>query len=146
MNERIKILIKFCSHSRLPSFTLEQKPLLKKLKMRSSGDSKSKRKSKNRVKKAPSPNPTASPDASSSSTTAAASTASSTSTTSPQPSAKSEPVSLESQPSLAVKEEDGVSISSFGSVSSPLTEKTFVGGDMLARSPVGSVQDLSVVR
>ena len=145
MNERIKILIKFCSHSRLPSFTLEQKPLLKKLKMRSSGDSKSKRKSKNRVKKAPSPNPTASPDPSSS-TTAAASTASSTSTTSPQPSAKSEPVSLESQPSLAVKEEDGVSISSFGSVSSPLTEKTFVGGDMLARSPVGSVQDLSVVR
>ena len=145
MNERIKILIKFCSHSRLPSFTLEQKPLLKKLKMRSSGDSKSKRKSKNRVKKAPSPNPTASPDPSSS-TTAAASTASSTSTTSPQPSAKSEPVSLESQPSLTVKEEDGVSISSFGSVSSPLTEKTFVGGDMLARSPVGSVQDLSVVR
>ena len=145
MNERIKILIKFCSHSRLPSFTLEQKPLLKKLKMRSSGDSKSKRKSKNRVKKAPSPNPTASPDPSSS-TTAAPSTASSTSTTSPQPLAKSEPVSLEPQPSLAVKEEDGVSISSFGSVSSPLIEKTFVGGDMLARSPVGSVQDLSVVR
>ena len=53
LNDMVQLLF-----TRLPSFTLEQKPLLKKLKMRPSGH-KSKR--KRALKKSQSPNPSAAP-------------------------------------------------------------------------------------
>ena len=102
LNDMVQLLF-----TRLPSFTIEQKPLLKKLKMRTSGDSKTKKKLKGRgVKKPPSPRPATAPS-----------------------------------DGLSEKPED----ESVPVLSPVGTEKSFISGDVLARSPVGSVQDLSVV-
>ena len=100
LNDMVQLLF-----TRLPSFTLEQKPLLKKLKMRSSGQNKSKK--KKALKNSPSPN------------TAAVEVSSCVKE-------KPEDVPVTTQAPTAT------------------TEKSFISGDVLARSPVGSVQDLSV--
>merc|ERR1719339_879657 len=56
LNDMVQLLF-----TRLPSFTQEQKPLLKKLKMRSTMDAKGKRKSRTKRSATPSPKPTSSP-------------------------------------------------------------------------------------
>ena len=115
LNDMVQLLF-----TRLPTFTQEQKPLLKKLKMRSSGEGKSKRKQRSRVKKSPSPKPTETPQS--------------------EASDKNGPDSLTLDTVSTAAAGAGVT-----AVMSPTGDKSFVGGDMLARSPVGSVQDLSVV-
>ena len=105
LNDMVQLLF-----TRLPSFTIEEKPLLKKLKMRTSGDGKSKKK-RSRVKKSPSPRPVSAQ-------------------------VSSDTLSVDS--SAVVTSEEIVA-------SPVVTEKSFISGDVLARSPVGSVQDLSLV-
>jgi len=100
--------------TRLPTFTPTQKPLLKKLKMRSAMDTKGKRKSRTKRSATPSPKPTSSP------------------------SSPREPRAL-SSPSHQLSEEP----SSPTTLASPTQSVEM--GEVLARSPVGSVQDLSIV-
>ena len=97
--------------TRLPSFSHTQKPLLKKLKMRTSLDTKGKRKPRTKRSATPSPKPTA-----------ASPRTPATSPTSPAPAAFSSEVA-----GGAVVTSPGVQM-----------------GEVLARSPVGSVQDLSL--
>ena len=105
LNDMVQLLF-----TRLPSFTLEQKPLLKKLKMRSGGLNKGKR--KRGLKKSQSPNPAAAPSEG--------------------------PVEVSN---VVTEKPEEVPVT----VPSTITEKSFISGDVLARSPVGSVQDLSLV-
>ena len=99
--------------TRLPTFTPTQKPLLKKLKMRSAMDTKGKRKSRTKRSATPSPRPTSSP------------------------SSPREPRAL-SSPAHQLSEEP----SSPTALASPTQSVEM--GEVLARSPVGSVQDLSI--
>ena len=99
--------------TKLPTFSAEQKPLLKKLKVRSSMDKKNKRKPKPRAR----------------------------TPTSLNRSADQERSSSEKPPTEGGYMSDpGTSLST---ATSPVTEKSFVGGDFLARSPTGSVADLT---
>lgn len=92
--------------TRLPTFTPDQKPLLKKLKMRSSLETKGKRRSRRARSATPSPRP--------------------------QPSSPSSPrTPVSGEPSSPT------------SLASPLPGVEM--GEVLARSPVGSVTDLSMV-
>ena len=100
--------------TRLPTFTSTQKPLLKKLKMRSAMDTKGKRKSRTKRSTTPSPRPASSP------------------------SSPREPRAL-SPLSQQLSEEP----SSPTALASPTQSVEM--GEVLARSPVGSVQDLSIV-
>jgi len=97
--------------TRLPSFSETQRPLLKKLKMRS-GNDKAKRKSKTRAKKSVSPSARVKKSASVSSLSSVTAVTSSEEAQSP---------------------------------TTPTSTPFSVGGEVLARSPIGSVADLSVV-
>ncbi len=99
--------------TKLPTFSAEQKPLLKKLKVRSSMDKKNKRKPKPRARTPTSLNRSADQERSS-----------------------SEKPPIEG----GYMSDPGTSLST---ATSPVTEKSFVGGDFLARSPTGSVTDLT---
>ena len=106
LNDMVQLLF-----VRLPTFSAEQKPLLKKLKVRSSMDKKNKRKPKPRAR----------------------------TPTSLNKSADQEGSSTDKPPTDGHMSDPGTSFP----VTSPVTEKSFVGGDFLARSPLGSVADLS---
>jgi len=155
LNDMVQLLF-----TRLPSFTHEQKPLLKKLKMRSTMDAKGKRKSRSKTKKSASPSPSPKPKLA---------------TVQSEPALKSldeagNDIDLTAQnnpseeaaltretkdmPISSTPERDSVSMADSGvstvaedrvSVSSPTANMKFsVGGELLARSPMGSVQDLSI--
>ena len=99
--------------TRLPTFTATQKPLLKKLKMRSAMDTKGKRRSRSKRSATPSPRPASSP------------------------SSPREPRAL-SSPSQQLSEETSIA------PSLPSPTQCVEMGEVLARSPIGSVQDLSI--
>merc|ERR1719320_2134324 len=153
LNDMVQLLF-----TRLPTFTQEQKPLLKKLKMRSTLDAKGKRKNRSRTKKSVSPSPGPKPKAA---PTQDSTTAPVDSTA---PEQKSDEITTPEKASDVSQVDSGEkdvsdqcdsgekegSIQSGdvsrGSVSSPTANLQFsVGGEMLARSPLGSVQDLSIV-
>jgi len=98
--------------TRLPSFTETQRPLLRKLKMRSTAADKAKRKAKTRTKMSVSPS-----------------------------ARKQEQETTANSATLAASNSDATK-----SPKSPTTPvPVSVGGEMLARSPIGSVADLSIV-
>ena len=99
--------------TRLPTFTATQKPLLKKLKMRSAMDTKGKRRSRSKRSATPSPRPASSP------------------------SSPREPRAL-SSPSQQLSEETSIA------PALPSPTQCVEMGEVLARSPIGSVQDLSI--
>jgi len=154
LNDMVQLLF-----TRLPTFTQEQKPLLKKLKMRSTMDAKGKRKNRSRSKKSVSPSPGPKPKvglAQAESTTGTidntvveqksdeVATPEKVGDNNGQVESGEKDVSDQgdSGEKEGVIEGDGVR----GSVSSPTANLQFsVGGEMLARSPLGSVQDLSIV-
>jgi len=159
LNDMVQLLF-----TRLPSFTQEQKPLLKKLKMRSTMDAKGKRKSRSRSKKSVSPSPSPKPKL--------VATQSEPALTAIKPLGdfKDDSITTQNQANdvtavtadsvvVITVEKDTISLADSGvstlentsnsdgiSIGSPTpTTKFSVGGEMLARSPMGSVQDLSIV-
>jgi len=149
LNDMVQLLF-----TRLPSFTQEQKPLLKKLKMRSTMDAKGKRKSRSRSKKSASPSRSPKPKSVSAAQSEPPLKPLEEITKDVESAAQTQPDVYAGEVSVKTPEKDGVSLADSGvsttadtgSVSSPTaTLKFSVGGEMLARSPMGSVQDLSIV-
>jgi len=137
LNDMVQLLF-----TRLPSFTQEQKPLLKKLKMGRSMDNKSKRKSRSKTKKSASPSPSPKPSTPITKPVEETITdkdASSVSNSNVNEFQKDEEKAGED---MKTPEEKKASIEEVET--SNVDVKFSVGGEMLARSPMGSVQDLSI--
>eukprot|EP00090_Calanus_glacialis_P001547 TRINITY_DN11122_c0_g1_i1.p1 TRINITY_DN11122_c0_g1~~TRINITY_DN11122_c0_g1_i1.p1 ORF type:complete len:1921 (+),score=712.97 TRINITY_DN11122_c0_g1_i1:73-5835(+) len=147
LNDMVQLLF-----TRLPSFTQEQKPLLKKLKMRSTMDAKGKRKSRSRSKKSVSPSPSPKPKLVATQSEPAlkhledhAKDVENTADNQPDPEPVTVPVSTPERESISLGDSGVSSVGDRASVCSPTANLKFsVGGEMLARSPMGSVQDLSI--
>jgi len=149
LNDMVQLLF-----TRLPSFTQEQRPLLKKLKMRSSVDGRGKKKSRNKIKKSPSPGPKHKVNE----TNLEPQIAVTENIKEPEavdPNLNSNEIPLSEEVNGQIKVQEDViptqvsevsgSTDEKPSVSSPTSNLQFsVGGELLARSPMGSVQDLSI--